>query len=96
MSRKDLDRHSYEILIKELTEKNNFLAGFKLENEKLKEFIKRQSMEMEEMQKNRSFNSGELLELQSKYENLLLELRSCRETLTQTQNSEVKLSTEYK
>ena len=53
-------------------------------------------MEMEEIQKNRSFNSGELLELQSKYENLLLELRSCREALTQTQNNEVKLSTEYK
>ena len=30
VSRKDLDRHSYEILIKELTEKNNFLAGFKI------------------------------------------------------------------
>lgn len=82
VSRKELDRHSYEVLIKELTEKNQYLANFKAESEKLKEFIKKQSVEMEELLRNRTASSGELLELRSKYEGLLNELRLSRENLT--------------
>ena len=36
-----MDRHSYEIQIRELTEKIQYLESYEAENEKLKKYIKR-------------------------------------------------------
>jgi hypothetical protein len=42
--RKDLDRHSYEIQIKELSQKVLEESSFRIENGKLKEFLKSQTV----------------------------------------------------
>ena len=54
IERKDLDRHSYEIQIKELTERAFDGDKFRKENDKLKEFIQRQTIELDEYKKKSS------------------------------------------
>lgn len=44
IERNNLDRHSYEIQIKELTEEINIYESLRTENGKLKEFIKKQGV----------------------------------------------------
>lgn len=44
IERNNLDRHSYEIQIKELTEEINIYESLRTENGKLKDFIKKQSV----------------------------------------------------
>jgi len=51
MERKDLDRHSYEIQIKELTEKAFDGDRFKKDSDKMREFIQKQTIELEEYKK---------------------------------------------
>lgn len=46
MEVRELDRHSYEIQIKELAQQVSDAGNFKTENSKLKEFIKRQVEEI--------------------------------------------------
>ena len=40
----ELDRHSYEVQIKELTEKLAESSNYRNENDKLKEYIRRQTV----------------------------------------------------
>lgn len=51
IEKKDLDRHSYEVQIKELTERAFDGDRFKKESDKLKEFIQKQTVELEEYKK---------------------------------------------
>jgi hypothetical protein len=46
IERRELDRHSYEVQIKEILEKNYQSSNLKSENEKLKDFIRRQQLEV--------------------------------------------------
>lgn len=77
MERRELDRHSYEVQIKELAERNISLTNLQKENERLKDFIRRQSAELEELQK-KNMISINFETLQAKYEGLLNELRIAR------------------
>lgn len=45
MERRELDRHSYEVQIKELTMRISDEGNFKAENLKLREFLRKQSAE---------------------------------------------------
>ena len=69
--RKDLDRHSFEVQIKELTQKISDSDGQKSEVEKLKDFIRRQSMELEEIKRG---HAGVDANVQRKYENALRQI----------------------
>lgn len=51
MERKELDRHSYEVQIKELTQQISDDNFYKNENVKLKEFVKKQQAEIDSLQK---------------------------------------------
>jgi hypothetical protein len=51
VERRELDRHSYEVQIKELAEKTISLNNLQKDNERLRDFIRRQAIELEEMQK---------------------------------------------
>lgn len=71
----ELDRHSYEVQIKELTEKLAESSSYRNENDKLKEYIRRQTVrmcrlqiEVEELQK----KAG--LEINKKYESSLRQI----------------------
>jgi hypothetical protein len=48
LERRELDRHSYEVLIKELSEKANEAPKLRTDNDKLREYIKRLSEELEQ------------------------------------------------
>lgn len=66
MERRELDRHSYEVQIKELAEKTISLNNLQKENERLRDFIRRQGIELEEMQK-KNLSSANFEALQAKY-----------------------------
>jgi hypothetical protein len=54
------------VQIKELAEKNYQAAGLRTENEKLKDFIRRQTLELDELQK-RPQQAAHFESLQAKY-----------------------------
>lgn len=66
-----LDRHSYEVQIKELAQRLQEGDGFKLENQKLKDFIRKQTAELEEWKKKTSDID---VNIQRKYENALKQI----------------------
>ena len=66
-----LDRHSYEVQIKELTHKISDSDGQRSEVEKLKDFIRRQSAELEEIKRT---HAGVDVNIQRKYENALRQI----------------------
>ena len=47
----ELDRHSYEVQIKELTELCQSLESFKIDNNRLKEFVAKQTAEIEDLRR---------------------------------------------
>jgi hypothetical protein len=54
VERSYLDRHSYEVQIKELAQQISESEGLKNENQKLKDFIRKQAAELEEWKKRMS------------------------------------------
>lgn len=73
VERKELDRHSYEVQIKELAQQVLEADGSKSENQKLKDFIRKQAAELEDWKKRMSDVD---VNLQRKYENALRQIDS--------------------
>lgn len=71
VERSHLDRHSYEVQIKELAQQISESEGPKNENQKLKDFIRKQAAELEEWKKRLSDVD---VNLQRKYENALKQI----------------------
>jgi hypothetical protein len=93
VDRRELDRHSYEVQIKELAEKNTAYISLKTENDRLRDFIRRQTLELEELQK-KSIMSMSLEALQSKYDGVLHELGLSREKNERLEQEIAKLNYE--
>lgn len=93
VDRRELDRHSYEVQIKELAEKNTAYISLKTENDRLRDFIRRQTLELEEFQK-KSIISMSLEALQSKYDGVLHELGLSREKNERLEQEIAKLNYE--
>jgi DNA repair exonuclease SbcCD nuclease subunit len=93
VERRELDRHSYEIQIKELAERNVLSNNLKSENDRLKDFIRRQTQELEELQK-QNLQAMNMEALQSKYEGVLNELRISRDQNEASQTSISRLNLE--
>ena len=81
IERRELDRHSYEIQIKELAQQLSESEGLRIEIGKLKEFIRKQSLELEEEKKK---TAGIDVNLQNKYNSSLNQIESMFQELNQT------------
>ena len=71
MAKKELDRHSYEVQIKELADRVAEAKGMNGENTKLQEVIRRQTLEIEELRR-KTETAGTTV--QAKYEEALRRL----------------------
>ena len=80
IGKKDLDRHSYEIQIKELTEKTFDGEKYRKENDKLREFAERQTRELEEYKKRISEVDSNI---QAKYHKALRQIETMHKDNTE-------------
>lgn len=82
IEKRDLDRHSYEIQIKELTERAFDGDRYKKDSDKLREFIQKQTIELEEYKKRVSEIDSNV---QAKYHKALKQIESMHKD-----NSDIK------
>lgn len=89
IERRELDRHSYEIQIKELAERLSETDGIRNENVRLKDFIRRQNGEIEDLKKRVADID---VNLQKKYDNALnqIETMYAENNMLKAENSNLR------